>query len=87
MYNALVSNPFFASLTDGEIVILSYIGMAAVLYLLVSIPFRLGKRSRNVPDPTEKIISDTAKSLDPFGDPFGVMARYGSPNLPGGRNA
>lgn len=85
MYDLLVSNPLFRSLTDGELVILAYVGMAAALYILVSIPYRLGKRNRNGNDPTDKIISDTAKSLDPFGDPYGIMARYGSPNLPGGK--
>lgn len=86
MYDALVTNPVFANLPDGAVVFLTYVGMATILYLVVSIPFRLGKRAANAKDndPTEKIISDTARSL--VNDPFDPFARYGSPNLPGGVN-
>jgi hypothetical protein len=85
MYDALVSNPVFANLPDAAVVVLTYVGMATLLYLAVSIPFRLGKRaSRNVNDPTDKIISDTSRSLT--GTAFDPFALYGSPNLPGGAN-
>jgi hypothetical protein len=85
LYDALVSNPVFANLPNGAVVILTYVGMVTLAYLVISIPFRLGKRAaRNVNDPTEKIISDTAHSLT--GTAFDPFARYGSPNLPGGVN-
>jgi hypothetical protein len=86
MYDALVTNPVFANLPDGAVVFLTYVGMATVVYLAVSIPFRLGKRAANAneSDPTDKIISDTAHSLT--GTAFDPFARYGSPNLPGGSN-
>lgn len=93
MYTFLTTNAFFASLTDGEIVILSYAGMAAVLFLLFYIPFRIGRRAASGPlfrfnvtgDPTDKIVSDTSRALA-ASDPFGLIDRYGSANLAGGRN-
>jgi hypothetical protein len=75
MYDALVTNPVFANLPDGAVVFLTYVGMATVVYLAVSIPFRLGKRAANANDndPTEKSFHFTGTAFDPF-------ARYGSPS-------
>jgi len=71
-------------MNDDAVIAFTYIGMLATLCVAVYIPFRLGKRAANVSDPTEKIISDTSKSLS--GSAFDPFAMYGSPNLPGGRN-
>jgi hypothetical protein len=71
-------------MNDDAVIAFTYVGMLATLYMVVTIPFRLGKRAaRNVSDPTEKIISDTSRSLT--GTAFDPFA-FGSPNLPGGAN-